>query len=57
MIKYLIIDDEYIAHDIVKNFAEKKYDREVFLSDSKILENIKGIIYKKNGNVIKNQPK
>ena len=51
------LDGEYITHDIVKNFSEKNYNREAFLSDPKILENIKGIIYKKNGEVIKNKPK
>ena len=51
------LDGEYIAHDIVKNFSEKNCNREEFLNDPKILENIKGIIYKKNGKVFKNKPK
>ena len=51
------LDGEYIAHDIVKKFKEKDYNREEFLSDNAILKNIKGIIYKKNGNVFKNPPK
>ena len=51
------LDGEYIAHDIVKKFKEKKYDRKAFLSDTEILKNIKGIIYKKDGKVIKNSPK
>ena len=50
------LDGEYITHDIVKNFSEKNYNKEAFLSDPKILENIKGIIYKKNGEVSKNKP-
>jgi len=51
------LDGEYIAHDIVKKFSEKNHNKEAFLNDPKILENIKGIIYKKNGEVIKNNPK
>ena len=51
------LDGEYIAHDIVKKFKEKKYDREKFLSDSQTLNNINGIIYKKDGKVLKNPPK
>ncbi len=48
------LDGEYIAHDIVKKFKEINYDREAFISDREILKNIKGIIYKRNGNVISN---
>ena len=51
------LDGEYIARDIVEKFKEKKYNREVFLSDSETLKNIKGIIYKKDGKVIRNPPK
>ena len=51
------LDGEYIAHDIVKKFKEKKYNREAFISDSEILKNIKGIIYKKDGKVVKNLPR
>ncbi len=48
------LDGEYIAHDIVKKFKEVNYDRKVFITDTEILKNIKGIIYKRNGNVIRN---
>ena len=51
------LDGEYIARDIAKKFKEKKYNREAFLSDSEMLKNIKGIIYKKDGKVVRNQPK
>ena len=51
------LDGEYIAHDIVKKFKEKQYSRKEFISDYKMLENIKGIIYKKNNKIFKNQPR
>ena len=51
------LDGEYIAHDIVKTFSEKNHNRQEFFAESKILENMKGIIYKKNGKVIKNPPR
>ena len=51
------LDGEYITHEIVKKFKEKKYNREAFISDSEILKNIKGIIYKKDGKVVKNLPR
>ncbi len=51
------LDGEYIAHDIVKKFKEKQYNRKEFISDYKMLEKINGIIYKKNNKIFKNQPR
>ena len=51
------LDGEYIAHDIVKKFKEKQYSRKEFISDYKMLENKKRIIYKKNNKIFKNQPR
>jgi radical SAM superfamily enzyme YgiQ (UPF0313 family) len=48
------LDGEYIIHDIVKKYAEKKYDRNSFMNDFTLLGNIKGIIYKKNNVVTQN---
>ena len=48
------LDGEYIAHDIVKKFKEINYDRNAFIKDTEILKNIKGIIYKRDGSVIRN---
>ena len=52
------LDGEYIAHDIVKKFKEKNYDREKFITDYQSLKEIKGIIFKNdNGEIIKNSPR
>jgi len=50
------LDGEYIMHQIVNEYSNKKFDRDSFLQDSVMLEKIKGIIYKKNNVVIKNLP-
>ena len=41
-------------HDIVKKYSEKKFNRNSFMHDFAMLENIKGIIFKKNNVVIQN---
>jgi radical SAM superfamily enzyme YgiQ (UPF0313 family) len=51
------LDGEYILHDIVKKFSEKNYNRNQFMTDFTMLENIKGIIYKKNNMTIRNLPR
>ena len=51
------MDGEYILHDIVKKFSEKNYNRNQFMTDFTMLENIKGIIYKKNNMTIRNLPR
>ena len=51
------LDGEYIAHDIVKKFKEKNYNRESFLSDEQNLKSINGIIYRYKNNVVKNPPR
>ena len=51
------LDGEYITHDIVKQFSKKKFNKDEFLKDTTILKDIKGIIYKKNGEIIKNPPR
>tara|TARA_Y100000590_G_scaffold442811_1_gene571393 strand:- start:1343 stop:2890 length:1548 start_codon:yes stop_codon:yes gene_type:complete len=50
------LDGEHIIHEIVKEYADKKFDRNLFLKDFEALEKIKGIIYKKNNVVIRNSP-
>ena len=50
------LDGEYIVHNIVKKFSEKNYNRDLFLRDFQTLENIKGIIFKKNNVVVRNKP-
>ena len=52
------LDGEYIAHDIVKRFKEKNYNRAEFILDIEGLKDIKGIIFKdKNGEIIRNKPR
>ena len=51
------LDGEYILHDIVKKFSEKNFNRNHFMKDFTMLENIKGIIYKKNNTVVRNFPR
>jgi|TARA_B100001964_G_scaffold239710_1_gene307872 radical SAM superfamily enzyme YgiQ (UPF0313 family) len=51
------LDGEYIVHDIVKKYSAKNYNRNDFLQDYIMLENIKGIIFKKNGIVVRNAPR
>ena len=52
------LDGEYIAHDIVERFKEKKYNRENFMSDFENLKGIKGIIFKnEKGEIIRNEPR
>ena len=48
------LDGEYIIHDIVKKYSERKFDRNSFMSDFKLLDSIKGIIFKKNNVVTQN---
>ena len=50
------LDGEHIMHEITKKYSEKKYDRDLFLNDFVSLEKIKGIIYKKDDEVIRNSP-
>ena len=50
------LDGEYIIHNIVKKYSEKNYNRDLFLKDFQTLENIKGIIFKKNNVAIRNRP-
>ena len=51
------LDGEYILHEIVQKFSEKNFNKNQFMSDFTMLENIKGIIYKKNNITIKNSPR
>ena len=48
------LDGEHIIHDIVKKYSEKNFNRDSFMNDFTVLENIKGIIFKKNNVVIQN---
>ena len=50
------LDGEYILHEIVQKFSEKNYNRSQFMTDFAVLQNIKGIIYKKNNVTTKNPP-
>ena len=50
------LDGEYIIHNIVKEYSEKNFNRDLFLKDFQTLENIKGIIFKKNNVAIRNKP-
>ena len=50
------LDGEYILHEIVQKFSEKNFNRNQFMTDFTMLENIKGIIYKKNNITIRNSP-
>ena len=51
------LDGEFILHEIVQKFSEKNFNRNQFMTDFTMLENIKGIIYKKNNITIKNSPR
>ena len=51
------LDGEYILHEIVQKFSEKNFNRNQFMTDFTMLENIKGIIYKKNNITIRNSPR
>ena len=42
------LDGEYIIHDITKKYSEKNFNRDSFLKDFETLENIKGIVFRKN---------
>ena len=50
------LDGEYIVHNIVKEYTKKKFNRDLFLKDFKTLENIKGIIFKKDNVAVRNKP-
>ena len=50
------LDGEYIIHDIVKKYSEKNFNRDLFLKDFGVLENIKGIVFRKNNISIRNKP-
>ncbi|MDC1476136.1 B12-binding domain-containing radical SAM protein [Pelagibacteraceae bacterium] len=50
------LDGEHIMNNIAENYSQKNFNREAFLSDFKMLEQIKGIIYKKNNVVMRNTP-
>ena len=50
------LDGEYIIHNIVKKYSEKNFNRDLFLKDFETLENIKGIIFKKNNVAVRNKP-
>ena len=51
------LDGEYILHEIVQKFSEKNFNRNQFMTDFTMLENIKGIIYKKNNITTRNSPR
>ena len=51
------LDGENIIHDIVSKYSEKNFNRNAFLQDFAILEDIKGIIFKKNNVVTRNAPR
>ena len=50
------LDGEYIIHNIVKKYSENNFNRDLFLKDFQTLENIKGIIFKKNNVAVRNKP-
>ena len=50
------LDGEYIIHDITKKYSEKNFNRDSFLKDFETLENIKGIVFRKNNISIRNKP-
>ena len=50
------LDGEYIIHDVIKKFSQKNFDRNLFMKDIKVLESIKGIIFKKDKVAIRNLP-
>jgi radical SAM superfamily enzyme YgiQ (UPF0313 family) len=51
------LDGEFILHEIVQKFSEKNFNRNQFMTDFTMLENIKGIIYKKNNITTRNSPR
>jgi len=51
------LDGEHIIHDILNKYSEKNYNRTEFLNDYDLLKTIKGIIFKKKNEVIKNLPR
>lgn len=50
------LDGEYILNKIVRKFSEKNHNKSLFMKDFTMLNNIKGIIYKKDNITIKNPP-
>jgi radical SAM superfamily enzyme YgiQ (UPF0313 family) len=51
------LDGEYIINDILNKYSEKDFNRNNFLQDFKTLEEIKGIIFRKNNEIIRNSPR
>ena len=51
------IDGEYTALQIVEGYAESNYSREKFLKNDQLLSSIDGLIYKRSGEIISNQPR
>ena len=51
------LDGEHIIHDIIKKYSTKNFDRSSFMQDFEMLESIKGIIFKKNDVVVRNNPR
>ena len=49
-------DGEPIIYDIVKQYSSKNFNRSLFLQDFESLENIKGIVFKRNGKIFKSSP-
>ncbi len=48
-------EGEITLHDILQNFKSKEENKETLLSDKNLLESIDGIVFKHNGEVIKNK--
>ena len=51
------IDGEYTALKIVEGYAESDYCRKAFLANDQLMSSIDGIIYRRSGEIISNQPR
>ena len=50
------LDGEYIIYDLVKKYSSKNFDRNSFLNDEELIRSIKGIIFKVNNKIVRNEP-
>ena len=49
-------DGELVAHELTKSYSSTNYDRNTFLNDYNLLQNINGIIFRKGKDIVQTLP-